>query len=334
MKKYLLLLGVSFLLNSCSTPDSIAFAQMQGGSSQTLLYLNCKAVAEDEFEFVFSKPVTVRSIYFSPDISIESIENGSTVKVKTDEEIEPGKLITVDLLAEDENKNSINVLVSMRTRNNRMPDLVINEVCTEYSNPRTEFIEFVMKSDGNLGAMRVVINGNSNASRRTVYEFKPVEVKANEFVVLHLRTVEEGSRDEYGERTDESGGRNATPAARDFWIPGNAKLIHKEASAIYVLDQDDNVITAVMISGSTDPWWSKDYFAETAIFLYNQNAWSSYDGKIPGPVDAIRSTGTTNTRTICRDEIAENTNTAADWYVTVTSGATPGRTNNRNRYLN
>jgi len=331
MKKYFLLLVISTMYVSCSTPDTSISAQIQGNSSQSVLYLNCKAVSEDEIEFEFSRPVTIRNLVFFPDIPIESIENGSTVRVKLKEGAVPGNLITADLLAEDENKNTINVLVSLRARNNRMPDILINELCTEYSNPKTEFIEFLIKSDGNLGGMRVIIHGNSNASRQTIYEFKPVEVKENDFVVLHLRTVDDNCIDEYGDNLDESGGKNATPGARDFWIPGNTKLVHKEATIIYVLDQDDKVLTALIVTNKPDPWWSKDYFADAAIFLYNQGVWLSPEGHIPRPADAANSTGTTNTRTINRDEAAENPNTAAAWYVTVTSGATPGRTNNLNR---
>jgi len=152
--------------------------------------------------------------------------------------------------------------------------------------------------------------------------------------VLHLRTVEADSKDEYNGKIDESGGRDASPSAWDFWVSGNSKLIHKEASMVYVLDQDDRVLNAVMISTESQAWWGKEYFAEAAVFLHSQGAWKSADGQLPGPVDAARSTGTTNTRTINRDETVENTNTAADWYVTVTSGLTPGRANNTGRYQN
>jgi hypothetical protein len=305
---------------------------MLGGSSKALLYLGSRAVSEDEVEFEFSRPVTIRQLSFQPELDIASVEDGSTVRVKTEKGIEPGILLTVDLLAEDEKRNTINVLVSFRSRNNRMPELVINELCTEYSNPRTEFIEFKMRSNGNLGAMRVFIVGNSNASRETIYEFKPVEVKKDEYVVLHLRTVEEDCRDEYGPRLDESGGRNASPTARDFWIPGNTKRMHKEATAVYVLDQDDRVLCGVMISNQAVNWWGKEYFAEVAELLFSQDAWKSASGQICGPIDAINTTGTTNTRTINRDETVKNTNTAADWYITATSGATPGRPNNTRRH--
>jgi len=330
------LLGACIVLGSCSTGEAAAsaIAQMFGGSSQALLFLNCRAVSEDEIEFEFSQPVTVKSLNFDPALSIASVEDGSTVRVRLEESPAPGVHFTADLLAEDSDRNTINVLVPFRSRNNRMPSLVINELCTENNKPKAEFIEFKMKSAGNLGAMRVFIMGNTNAAKLTIYEFMPVEVKKDEYVVLHLRNVEEACKDEYGENLDESGGKDSSPTARDFWLPGNDKLMHKEATTVYVLDQDDRVLGAVMISTSLDSWWNKDYFAEAADFLFQQGAWKSADGKICGPENAARSAGTTNTRTICRDETVENTNTAADWYITATSGATPGKPNSTKRYSN
>ena len=329
MKNYFLLLGACVLLGSCSTEDAAMTALINGSSSQALLYLNCRAVSQNEVEFEFSRQVTVKRISFEPELSIASVENGSVVRVRLEEGTLPGIMLTADLLAEDEKRNSINVLVSFRSKNDRMPRLVINELCTEYSNPKAEFIELKMKSAGNLGAMRIYIAGNSNASKQTIYEFSPVEVKASDYVVLHLRTLDPSSRDEYG-GVSESGGADASPTARDFWISGSSKLLHKTA-AVYVLDQDDRVIDAVMISEAADSWWTKDYFAEAAGFLFEQGAWKSREGGICGPADSVSSAGTTNTRTICRDETAENTHTAADWYITATSNATPGRENSQKR---
>jgi hypothetical protein len=323
------LLGACIAFGSCSTGDAASAAQMLGGSSQALLYLNCRAVSEDEIEFEFSQPVMVKSLNFEPAVEIASIQDGSTVRVRLEERTEPGILFTADLLAEDEKKNTINVLVSFRSRNNRIPSLVINELRTENSKPRAEFIELKMMSDGNLGAVRVFIA--SNSKEPMVYEFQPVNVRNGEYVVLHLRTTEEGCVDEYGSDLSASRGTNALATARDFWAPGNVKLLRK-TDVVYLLDQDDKVLDAVMLSEKQDAWWDKDYFAEAADFLFNQGAWKTADGGICGPVDAVISTGTTNTRTICRDEKKANSNTAADWYITATSSATPGSINSEKRY--
>jgi hypothetical protein len=340
MKKIIYaLLAACIIFGSCSIGGdtaAVAAAKLLGGSSEALLFLNCRAVSEDEIEFTFSRPVIVKSLDFEPALAVVSVEDGSTVKVILNEIPKPGTEITAEILAEDANRNTINVLVPFRARNNRMPDLVINEICTESSSPvagkKEEFIEFKTKSAGNLGAMRVIINGNSPAAKQTIYEFSPVEVKKDEYIVLHMRIYDQSSKDEYGESLDESGGLNASPTARDFWIPGETKLLHK-TMMIYVLDQDDKVIDAVILSEKPDVWWTKDYFAEAAEFLYSSGAWKTEDGGICSPRDAFNTTGSTATRTICRDETVENSRSAKDWYITNTSCATPGKPNNPKRYV-
>jgi hypothetical protein len=328
MKNYFFLLGACIALGSCSTGDAAGAARMLGSSSRALLYLDCKAVSQDEIEFKFSRAVTVKHLSFIPELQIAGVENGSTIKVKLEEETTPGRQITADLLVEDEKKNSINVIVPFRSRNNRMPELVINEICTENasSSQKTEFIELKMKSGGNLGAMRVVIMGNTNATKLTVYEFMPCEVENGDYVVIHLRTLEESCKNEYNGNIEESGSKNSSSTAWDFYVLGNTKWLHK-TTTIYVLDQDDNVLDAVMISENPDPVWGKDYFAEAADFLFQQDAWKSVDGQICSPADAVISANTTNTQTICRDETVGDTNTARDWYITARSKATPGRRN-------
>ncbi|MDR1859142.1 MAG: hypothetical protein LBQ69_06690 [Treponema sp.] len=323
-------LSVLCAVCSCASGSSEAAMLVLGKSSEAPVFLSCKAVSETEIDFQFSRPVKVTSLHFSPAIRLEAVEDGSTVKVSFSEGPGPGERLTADLLAEDDSGSTINVLVPLRTRNDRIPPLRITELRTEYSKPKCEFIELRAFAAGNTGAMRVYVAGNSKAP--LVYEFPSIEVRNGEYIVLHLRTTEESNRDELGRNLEESGGADSSPTARDLWIPGSSKLLHK-TDAVYLLDQDDGVVDAVMISESADPWWGKDYFAEAAEFLFSAGAWKSRDGKPCGPAEAAQSTGTTLTRTICRDEaLGENSGTAADWYITANSCATPGKPNNPKRY--
>lgn len=313
------------VLGSCSSGEGPG--ELFGGSSQAPVFLEHKAVSETEIDFKFSLPVKVTSIVFSPVQEVSSIEHGSTVRVTLQESPGVGVPLVADLLAEDEHGNTINVLVPFRSRNNRVPDLLINELRTEFIRPRAEFIEFRIKSDGNLGALRLFIA--SNPRNPMVYEFPPVEVKNGDLVVLHLRTLDENaSRDELGDRLDESGGQDASSTARDLWIPGSTKLLRK-TDAVYLLDQDNRVLSAVMLSENRDAQWQREHFQEAAEFLFSQGAWMSPDGGFPSPLFAVDSSGigTAATRSVSRDEAAANTNTAADWFIAGTGGATPGRNN-------
>jgi hypothetical protein len=331
---YLFLAGICSVfctVCSCATDTGgEAAAHILGGKSEAPVFLSCNAVSETEINFRFSRPVKVVSLHFNPAILVNEVEDGSTIRVSFSNGPGPGEQITADLLAEDSNGNTINVLIPLRTKNNRIPPLRINELRTEYSKPKCEFIEFKAFGAGNLGALRLFIAGNSKAP--LVYEFPSVEVANGEYITLHLRTTEESNRNELGKNLEESGGADSSPTGRDLWIPGSNKLLHK-TDIIYLLNQDDSVVDAVMLSESADPWWNKDYLAEAAEFLSGEGAWKSPDGKICSPANAVLSGGTTLTRTICRDETLKgNSGTAADWYITANSSATPGKPNNLKRY--
>ena len=205
---------------------------------------------------------------------------------------------------------------------NGTPELLINELRTESSGNRVEFVEFKMLSAGNLGGLRVFIY-RSGASTPTEFEFPSLEVKEGEFTVLYLRTPGNINAD-------------SSPTAHNFWIPGNTSLLNK-TGAVYVQDQDGRVLAAVMLSERPYPsWWegsSRNHFSRIAAFLFEQGAWKSQGGGVATPGDAVITSpvGTAATRSFSRDETVANTNTAADWYITANNGATPGMPNDARR---
>jgi len=304
-------------------------ADDEAGEEDNLIFLDFVNVSEREFIYEFSHPIKVISLQLIPDKEIEAVEeSGSTVKITLADEPEPGLKIQSEMIVEEESGNSITVTFTFRTRNNRVPALQINEMRTEFSGTslRAEFIEFKILSEGNLGALRVF--AASNSKNPLIYEFEPVEVNRGDYIVLHLRTLEASCMDEYGDRLDESGGNDSSPFARDFWIPGSGKLLRKTDS-VYVLDQDDQILDAVMITEKITPWWENNYLAVSAEFLYSQSAWRSTTENVPGPMDAVNSSGIGSalTRSISRNEGVENSHTATDWFVTANNGATPGKPN-------
>jgi len=296
-----------------------------GKTPPKLVFLNYKVVSETEIVFEFSQPVTLISLDLEPKLTFNTTTNGNELKIILTEKLKPATLIEVDLQVKDEHGNTDREQISFRTKNNSVPQMIINELRTEYSKPKAEFIEFKMLSNGNLGALRVFIAGNYKAPM--VYEFAPVEVKKDDYIVLHLRTLEEGCKDEHGENLSESGGVDSSPTARDFWVSGSKKLLHK-TDAVYVLDQNENVLDAVMISEKPDSQWGKDYFADAAELLFKKGVWKSSAGTVGNPAEAVDTSvyKTAATLSISRKD-EENTHTKADWYVTKTGSATPGQPN-------
>jgi predicted thioesterase len=320
--KYSFFLLFLVIVFSCSTEGNIQ--QLLGTSVQAPVFLDCRPVSSTEIVFKFSVPVQVRSLHLDPFLEAESITQGKEVTITFPKPLEAGRRIIADIVVEDTDRNSLNVIVPFRARNDRMPTLVFNEIRTEYAKLKVEFVEFYVCEPGNLGAIRLFIASNSMAN--PVYEFAPIEVSAGDYIVLHLRTPEEGCVDEIGDDLGLSGGTEAYPGARDLWIPGSKKMLQK-TDVLLLMDQDDRVLDGILLCDNPDAGWgNKKDIAAAVELLGLQSAW------IPNPAGAVYTNGTTNTRTISRDESTTPAQGPENWYITATSGATPGKPNNPKRY--
>jgi hypothetical protein len=304
-------------------------------------YISYKVVSGNQVDFRFSTPVSVRTAHFEPDVGGVSWSDGETVSLQFDDAHTTGKQIIADILVADSGGNTLSLLLPFRTRNDRIPALLITEIRTESSSSPTskkgEFIEFKTLSAGNLGAVRVYIA--RAGVEEPVYEFPPIEVEKDAYITLHIRTYpEDGAVDELGGA--ESFGltaskTNAHPSARDLWTHLNVELL-RMTDAIYVMDQDDAILDAVMFYKSADEWGKNKILAKTAELLAKQGAWLGKNGglvKTPDAGDAVPNAKATATRTLCRDESVPDSNSHKDWYITDTSCATPGAPNNPKRFV-
>ncbi|MDR2795625.1 MAG: hypothetical protein LBB47_02800 [Spirochaetaceae bacterium] len=332
------------ILQSCE--DDAAINKILGVGANAPVFISYKAVSGAEVEFQFSVPVKVLEAYVDEAVRFEPFpedEYALIVTLKFAGDHSGGMSITADLLVEDADGNSLNLLVPFKTRNNRLPALKLNEVRFDYGKNSNgiytlEFIELRAEADGNLGAMRLFVA--STSMDEPVYEFPQAEVKAGDYIVLHMRTKEgDTAKDELGDKLDLSSAKaskddDVSDTARDLWVGGNEKTLHK-ADVIYLVDQDDKIIDALVVADSSDAWAKNKTLAKAAELLAKQGAWFSKDGKpvkSPGYTDSVVNDKTTATRTLCRDETATDSNTLSDWYICDTSKATPGEKNSDKRY--
>ena len=332
LKKILLLMLIFSFAIACSTEGVIQ--QVLGFSTQAPVFIDCRPVSPTELVFRFSHAVTVSSLNFDPGYEAEVIKEGTEVRVVFSRAPEEGRRITADIIVEDSSRNTLNVIVPFRARNERMPRMVFNELRLDYSNPRIEFIEFYVLEGGNLGAMRLFIAHQS--MEIPFFEFPPIEVETGDYIVLHLRTRDDSSVDETGDNIALSGGDGARNDARDLWVPGNRKYLHTP-NGLWLMDQDDNILDALLLSQTPASDGNNRVFMAAAEFLGKSNAWLPASGEaeagwVPTPSDAILSAGTTATRTLNRDESLPHAPRGSNWYVTVTSGHSPGIKNDTRRY--
>jgi hypothetical protein len=319
-------------LNACST-EAVQQKVMEITTVDTIppVFLGCKTVSSKEITFEFSLPVEVSSLDFAPPHAVSSITGGATVQVLLVEAPPEGEKIKANLLVEDKAGNTLEVLVPFRARNDRLPALVITEVRTKHTKPKADFVEFKTLSAGNLAALRLFTA--TFGMEEPLLEFPPVEVAEGEYILVHLRTWEEGTKDETGTDLGASGGTEAFPESRDFWLPESEERL-KETDAVFFLDQDGLVVDGVLLNAGDGKF---ENLADAVELFGSQGKWNPPEGGagtdyVPKEADAVASKDTTTTRSICRWEEAPNTHSAADWYITASSGATPGKPNKTTVY--
>ena len=281
-----------------------------------------------EIRINFSETVKIVSCTFTQHQEIERIQDGKTVIIYLKENLELKTKCLIELNVKDDRDNSLSFEVPLFA-NYWIPEIEINELRTEYSGTalQTEYVEFKVKSTGNLDGLRLFIMWDPK--KPYIFDLPAVDVKSNEYITLHMRTLDSICINELGEDLSESPGKDSSPTARDLWVPDNkTKWLHK-TDIVYLQDANGRILDAIVMNEKPGETWDKNraHFAKITEDLYNKGAWKSIDGKLPGPLDAVDTSKIATTKTINRYEGKENTHTAKDWYITNTKDATPGLPN-------
>lgn len=319
-------LAAAFAFFACA-PEAV-FQGTVGVDCSPPSFVSARCSAADRLDLVFSEAVTVSSLRIDPPVANAAVSDGAAeVAVSFPGPLAAGAPYVVDLVAEDADGNTLSVLAPFRGRNDSPPRLLINEVRTEYSKPKAEFIELVVLGGGQLGGLAVV--SSILGPGTPLFVFPPALVEEGELVVLHLRTLEEGCVDETGDSAS-SAGTEALPTARDFWVSGAEKRIRK-TDGIAVLDCDGAPLDCVLLSENAEGAWKNDEVGAFAAFLAERGAWLGASGALV-PADAAPSAALTATRTLCRNAASDDSNAAGDWKTVATGKATPGGINSEVGY--
>ena len=131
--------------------------------------------SKKEILFNFTSIVKNVSCTFTPHQEIDRIQDGKTVKIYLKENLELQTEFLIKLNVKDNWENSLSVEVPLFI-NDWIPKIEINELRTEYSSTasRAEFIEFKVKSAGNLDGLKLYIMWD--AKKPYVFDLPSVEV--------------------------------------------------------------------------------------------------------------------------------------------------------------
>ena len=308
-------------------PDSEDIDQEEEDDFEPPVFADFNLFSKKEIRFNFTGAVKNVSCTFTPHQEIERIQEGKTVRIFLKENLELQTEFIIELNAKDNWENSLSVEIPLFV-NDWIPKIEINELRAVYSGStsRVEYIEFKVKSAGDLEGLRLYIMWDA---KKPYFDLPAVDVKLGEYITLHMRTLESVCVNELGEDLSESAGTDSCPTARDLWIPGSAtKWLHK-TDIVYLQDANGVILDAVILNETPAEKWSRGHFAEIVEDLYNRGAWKSDNGQPPGPFDAVdtSSVKSSATKSISRYEGKENTRTAKDWYITDSNKASPGLPN-------
>ncbi len=218
----------------------------------------------------------------------------------------------------DTNNNSLTFASLFTGYNDNVPELILSEVQTKYSNPKAEFVEIYTKTGGNLSGV-CIFSAKDGAQGR--YTFPAVEVSAGEYIVVHFRNMEAGIVNETGTDLNLSGGAYSS-SSRDLWLENTGTRIGDKTDVVLLeKTADGEVIDAVAFADSSLDDWPKEIYEESLKRAVKAGLWPGSSIK-----DAANGDKLSATRTISRQSFSSPADKDS-WLVTATNTASPGMPN-------
>ena len=306
---------------SCTlTPEGISILS---GNYESPKFLELKVNSENSLQLLFSTLVNLENLKIYPldesqELQFETKNLGEGLwQIDTSSDFDCRKKYLIEGYVLDQRGNSLYFKDSFIGFNGRVPKVVINEIRTEYSKPKVEFIELKVLSEGNLGGMELVVASDGEEKS---YVFPAIEVKPDELVVLHFRKIEDGCIDEI-ENDKELSTATESSSSVDLWIENTSARIGKSDVILLKNKRQGEVVDSVLYMESSASSWKTDFLSECAELAISSETW------IGNPVI---SDGVTATRTLSRVNLNKD---ASAWIVTATSKASPGKENSSQKYV-
>ena len=277
------------------------------------------------------------AVSVAPEVQVAEVAaDGAALRIRLDRDQQIGADYTLEAAVSDGSGNSTTLLTHFYGFNPTVPRLVINEFTTQGSDTHPDSVELFAGEAGNLAGV-CLYEGMSDVWDDR-YVFPSVAVEAGEYVIVHFKP--QGIPQEISETTDRtaSGGYDSSPLAFDEWVSGGDGLSGNNGVLSLYSSPGGRLLDAVLYSNRTSTS-DTDYggfgsktLLDQATALAKAGAWSFAGDRI-APEDAVNPTGSTATRSICRDSHSADTNGRSDWHIVPTSGFTFGVQNSDAVYV-
>lgn len=250
-------------------------------------------------------------------------------------EAHPGEEFFLSGFVRDERGNESGFTIPVYGYNPRIPLMLVNECTTQGSASHPDFVEIFILSDGNLGGACFYEGIPGDYSHRFLFPF--CEVRNGEHLVLHCKP--QGIPAEINETGDTaaSGGIDAFPCARDFWLSGGKGLSGNNGVLSLYDRPGGTCIDALVYSNRTSVsdtayrGFGSARMMRWADAVSLEGEWITENGEIR-PEDAVCPEDSTATRSLSRSGTSDDTNSSSDWHITPSGGYTPGAANSDEVY--
>lgn len=246
--------------------------------------------------------------YGSINVQVEYEAEKTVLLIRLEEEMETGKKYEFYGTVKDRIGNTLTFAIPFTGYNARIPKIIMTEIQSETISSqkasekldgsyRTEFVEFLALSDGNLAGLELC-SGYDGAERN--YVFPAVEVNQGEVFVVHLRNKGNGCVSENEDNLALAFGTYTNPSVRDLWSQESGTALGNKTDVVIVRNQaDGKVMDAFFYAAEGTEKWQKSM--EEYAFLASE--YEIYPSA--GVEEAFVTTGLTVSKTIIRKNAAE-----------------------------
>jgi len=339
VKNQLFFLIVAIALLSCACgPENLNESILERDVKSPMIS-SFSLESETSITLVFDEEVQITKEQVSLD-SPEAIENVTSDGVKAQivfaENLTAGKEYLLSAAAFDLAGNTTNFSIKFSGLNAYLPEVLINEVRTDSSGLKTDLIEFVFLSDGNLAGMKVFTETKSQDAPS--FTFPSLDVKKGDFLILHMKkTGVEGELNEL-EKKNYASSVDTNPSAWDLFCEV-ALPLSKNNGALFLYDHGVGKIVDAFLytnrtSGSDTKYsgFGSTAFKESALSAQTENEWL-FEGENPSPEDCVTSENITAARSFCRSSTSADTNGKVDFHIVPTGKTTFGSVNSEEVYI-
>jgi hypothetical protein len=273
--------------------------------------LSYDAADASTIRFEFDEPIARSGATVEVDgIAVSDlIVSGQRLTVVLPSPMEIGTSCIVQARIEDETGNSNRFSVPVWAKNPDPASLLINEFSTKGSKTNPDRVELVTTKSGNLAGLTIANGTFSNWTDRCILPDR--WVWQGTYIVVGFQEAAGTEPDFLSENLAGLGSNNGC-----LVLSGNPGA-------------DGQILDAVVYGNhatTTHEGFGSATLQESVSFLAERMMWDTASSE--GSVD---STGSTATRTFCRDSLVD-TNGCDDWYIVPTRGATFGSKNTEERY--